>query len=38
MIGVWIVIFCWGRALLRILLRIQQLALEKLSDREKDIG
>jgi cell division protease FtsH len=37
MIGVWIVIFRWGQTLLRILLRIQ-LALEKLSDREKDKG
>jgi hypothetical protein len=35
--GVWIVIFRWGQTLLRSLLRIQ-LALEKLSDREKDKG
>jgi cell division protease FtsH len=37
MIGLWIVIFRWGQTLLQTLLRMQ-LALEKLSDREKDKG
>jgi len=35
LIGLWIVIFRWGRTLLQTLLRMQ-LALEKLSAREKD--
>jgi len=37
MLGAWIIIFRWGKTLLRTLLGIQ-LALEKLGDREKGKG